>query len=124
LIVFEDFIIDNNHQNKFITMSPSATIRAGSKKLILNARSAAASLSTRSASTTTMTTTNNLLRPAAIHVGAAKMPSQVIKNSTALFSALSDTKFTLPDLPYDYGALEPAISAETMTLHHSKHHSE
>nr|CAR82602.1 mitochondrial manganese superoxide dismutase [Xantho poressa] len=31
-------------------------------------------------------------------------------------------KHTLPDLPYDYGALEPTISAEIMQLHHSKHH--
>lgn len=30
---------------------------------------------------------------------------------------------TLPDLPYDYGDLEPVISAEIMTLHHSKHHN-
>lgn len=30
--------------------------------------------------------------------------------------------FTLPDLPYDYGALEPAISGEIMRLHHQKHH--
>ncbi|KAJ8442683.1 hypothetical protein Cgig2_003727 [Carnegiea gigantea] len=30
--------------------------------------------------------------------------------------------FTLPDLPYDYGALEPAISGEIMQLHHHKHH--
>ncbi|KAG9445476.1 hypothetical protein H6P81_016816 [Aristolochia fimbriata] len=30
--------------------------------------------------------------------------------------------FTLPDLPYDYGALEPAISGEIMKLHHQKHH--
>jgi Fe-Mn family superoxide dismutase len=30
---------------------------------------------------------------------------------------------TLPDLPYDYGALEPFISAEIMRLHHSKHHN-
>ncbi|KAL5580536.1 hypothetical protein UlMin_012978 [Ulmus minor] len=29
---------------------------------------------------------------------------------------------SLPDLPYDYGALEPAISAEIMQLHHQKHH--
>merc|ERR1719323_1797880 len=32
------------------------------------------------------------------------------------------TKVTLPDLPYDYSALEPVISAEIMQLHHSKHH--
>jgi Fe-Mn family superoxide dismutase len=30
--------------------------------------------------------------------------------------------FSLPDLPYDYGALEPAISGEIMQLHHQKHH--
>ena len=30
--------------------------------------------------------------------------------------------YTLPDLPYDYAALEPHISAEIMELHHSKHH--
>jgi Fe-Mn family superoxide dismutase len=32
------------------------------------------------------------------------------------------TRYNLPDLPYDYGALEPHISAEIMELHHSKHH--
>ena len=33
------------------------------------------------------------------------------------------TKYTLPDLPYDYNALEPVISAEIMEIHHKKHHS-
>ena len=28
----------------------------------------------------------------------------------------------LPDLPYDYGALEPYISGEIMELHHNMHH--
>ncbi len=28
----------------------------------------------------------------------------------------------LPDLPYDYAALEPYISGEIMELHHDKHH--
>ncbi|BCM90526.1 superoxide dismutase [Mn] 2 [Abditibacteriota bacterium] len=31
--------------------------------------------------------------------------------------------FELPALPYDYAALEPTISSETMTLHHDKHHA-
>jgi len=31
-------------------------------------------------------------------------------------------EYTLPDLPYDYAALEPSISATIMELHHSKHH--
>lgn len=30
--------------------------------------------------------------------------------------------YTLPDLGYDYAALEPAISGAIMELHHSKHH--
>ncbi|XP_021909695.1 superoxide dismutase [Mn], mitochondrial-like [Carica papaya] len=30
--------------------------------------------------------------------------------------------FALPDLSYDYGALEPVISGEIMQLHHQKHH--
>ena len=30
--------------------------------------------------------------------------------------------FSLPELPYDYGALEPVISGEIMQLHHQKHH--
>ena len=31
-------------------------------------------------------------------------------------------KYSLPDLPYKYDALEPYISKEIMTLHHDKHH--
>lgn len=30
--------------------------------------------------------------------------------------------YTLPELDYDYGALEPHISGEIMQLHHDKHH--
>jgi Fe-Mn family superoxide dismutase len=31
-------------------------------------------------------------------------------------------KFTTPDLPYAYNALEPYIDEETMKIHHDKHH--
>lgn len=31
-------------------------------------------------------------------------------------------KHVLPDLPYDYNALEPHIDEQTMRLHHDKHH--
>jgi Fe-Mn family superoxide dismutase len=31
-------------------------------------------------------------------------------------------RYTLPDLPYKYDALEPYISQEIMKLHHDKHH--
>jgi len=33
------------------------------------------------------------------------------------------TEYTLPDLPYDYGALEPHLSARILELHHGKHHA-
>ncbi len=32
------------------------------------------------------------------------------------------TSYQIPDLPYDFNALEPVISAEIMELHYSKHH--
>ncbi|MFD6141120.1 superoxide dismutase [Promicromonospora sp. NPDC060271] len=31
--------------------------------------------------------------------------------------------YTLPELPYDYAALEPRISGRIMELHHDKHHA-
>lgn len=31
--------------------------------------------------------------------------------------------YTLPDLPYDYSALEPHYSAQIVELHHDKHHA-
>lgn len=31
--------------------------------------------------------------------------------------------YALPDMPYDYGALEPAITGEILELHHAKHHA-
>ena len=31
--------------------------------------------------------------------------------------------FTLPDLPYPTNALEPHIDAQTMEIHHGKHHA-
>jgi Fe-Mn family superoxide dismutase len=33
------------------------------------------------------------------------------------------TKYTLPDLNYDFAALEPHISGRIMQLHHGKHHA-
>lgn len=32
-------------------------------------------------------------------------------------------EYTLPELPYDYSALEPHISGRIMELHHDKHHA-
>ena len=36
---------------------------------------------------------------------------------------MTTESYTLPDLPYDPGALEPHISGRIMELHHGKHHA-
>uniref|UniRef100_A0A4W6EQH3 Superoxide dismutase n=1 Tax=Lates calcarifer TaxID=8187 RepID=A0A4W6EQH3_LATCA len=63
------------------------------------------------------TTMNMLCRVGQIRRCAASL-SQTISQVSA-----ARQKHTLPDLTYDYGALEPHISAEIMQLHHSKHHA-
>ena len=52
-------------------------------------------------------------------VTASKMG---LRGLAATQQLTSRSKHSLPDLPYDYNALEPVISAEIMQLHHSKHH--
>jgi Fe-Mn family superoxide dismutase len=47
----------------------------------------------------------------------------VHSSRAALATAAAGESFKLPDLPYDYGALEPHISGEIMKLHHTKHHN-
>ena len=34
-----------------------------------------------------------------------------------------DERYTLPELPYDYAALEPHYAARTLELHHDRHHA-
>ncbi|XP_009872817.1 PREDICTED: superoxide dismutase [Mn], mitochondrial, partial [Apaloderma vittatum] len=53
-------------------------------------------------------------------VGEQRTSAQLV---APLGCLVSRQKHTLPDLPYDYGALEPHINAEIMQLHHSKHHA-
>ena len=61
---------------------------------------------------------------AAANLRSSSMPKEVAKKAAAMLSsAPSGGKHTLPDLPYDYNAIEPVVSAETMTIHHSKHHN-
>jgi len=38
-------------------------------------------------------------------------------------SASAPSKIELPDLPYDFSALEPAIDTRTMRIHHGRHHA-
>lgn len=54
----------------------------------------------------------------AVRTFAAKLPI-----AQASVAASMRSKHTLPDLPYDFNALEPIISAEIMQIHHTKHHA-
>ena len=60
-----------------------------------------------------------------------KALTSLLNTSPSLTSAVprafsvvtSGSSFKLPDLQYDYAALEPAISGEIMRIHHTKHHN-
>ena len=43
---------------------------------------------------------------AAVHLRSSKIPKELAKSSAALFSAYGGAAQSLPDLKYDYGALE------------------
>ncbi|KAL2433917.1 Superoxide dismutase [Mn], mitochondrial [Exophiala dermatitidis] len=62
----------------------------------------------------------SVARPSALR--AAATASKPLRSLTTADRTFVRTKATLPDLPYDYGALEPSISGKIMELHHSKHH--
>ncbi|KAK7887516.1 Superoxide dismutase [Mn], mitochondrial [Exophiala xenobiotica] len=61
----------------------------------------------------------SVARPSALRSVAATQPLRCMTTANRTFVR---NKATLPDLAYDYGALEPAISGKIMELHHSKHH--
>lgn len=64
----------------------------------------------------------SILRPSTFR-SALRASSAVASKRAGLAGAtFVRGKATLPDLKYDYGALEPAISGQIMELHHSKHH--
>lgn len=49
--------------------------------------------------------------------------AQAQASPTAAGTDFNTIPAQLPPLPYDYGALEPFIDAQTMQLHHDKHHA-
>jgi Fe-Mn family superoxide dismutase len=61
-----------------------------------------------------MLTRRDLFRSAAVSASALAVP--------AFLRAADPKGFTLPKLPYAHDALEAAIDAKTMELHHGKHH--
>lgn len=44
-------------------------------------------------------------------------------NCSCLTKGYSEGHYVLPPLPFDEAAMEPLISAETMKIHHDKHHA-
>jgi Fe-Mn family superoxide dismutase len=53
----------------------------------------------------------------------ALAPALVRAQAPAVAAAPAEGVFKLPPLGYDYDALEPYIDAETMKIHHDKHHA-
>ena len=54
----------------------------------------------------------------------ATLPAAIAQtNSTGRRMSLVYPGFTLAPLPYAYDALEPHIDAQTMQIHHDKHHA-
>lgn len=63
--------------------------------------------------------------PAGAAATARAAPRTALRASMTATSArtFASAAHKLPDLPYEYHELEPALSAEIMELHHSKHHN-
>jgi len=64
-----------------------------------------------------------LLRQNALRTAVRSAAPSATKRAAIASTTFVRGKATLPDLAYDYGALEPAISGKIMELHHSKHHN-
>jgi Fe-Mn family superoxide dismutase len=69
-----------------------------------------------------------VLKSLALTAGVATLGSQLDGIASAMEPMqagvpTSTGPFMLPPLPYAYDALEPYIDAETMHLHHDKHHA-
>ncbi len=58
----------------------------------------------------------------AFAAGLASPMSAVVVHAQPAASAPTPAAFTLAPLPYAADALEPVIDAETMTIHHDRHH--
>lgn len=53
----------------------------------------------------------------------ATLPGAMAQTNSTAPAVATGNPFTLPPLPYAYDALEPHIDAETMHIHHDKHHT-
>lgn len=55
-------------------------------------------------------------------VGGAGVSAQVYREEKVFAEAVDDGAYALPPLPYEYDELEPFLGAETLRLHHDRHH--
>jgi len=55
-------------------------------------------------------------------LAAAPLQAGVVQTVISQPKDLPSATFSLPELPYDPSALEPVIDAETMRIHHGRHH--
>lgn len=70
-----------------------------------------------------MTTRRHALKTVALASGAFALSSRVLHAQAPAATPPPPEVFKLPPLGYDYDALEPFIDAETMKIHHDKHHA-
>jgi superoxide dismutase, Fe-Mn family len=75
-----------------------------------------------SARTASMISRRSALKTLIFTTGAAALAS-TLRGQTPPAAGEPEGVFKLPPLGYDYDALEPHIDAETMKLHHDKHHA-
>ena len=68
-----------------------------------------------------MTTRRHALKTIALTGGALTLGAHLLRAQAP--AADVPAVFKLPPLGYDYDALEPFIDAETMKIHHGKHHA-
>jgi hypothetical protein len=59
---------------------------------------------------------------AGLGVASAALADKLVVSDAGAAQAAAGGKITVPKLPYAYDALEPHIDAQTMQIHHDKHH--
>ncbi|MBI5385729.1 MAG: superoxide dismutase [Verrucomicrobia bacterium] len=70
-----------------------------------------------------MITRRHALKQTAVLVAAAATTPVASPHRTLAADAPTAGPFTLPPLPYPFDALEPHLDAQTMQIHHDKHHA-
>src|SRR5215472_1999164 len=69
-----------------------------------------------------MMTRREAIKTVALTAGAIALAPSLVDGQNAAQEG-SGYPFKVPDLGYSYDALEPYIDAQTMQIHHDKHHN-